>query len=107
MDEINFLAATSGNDVKNNGDAVKDGSGNNIRNDGFHLTSEVVGSHYMLTNSQDGKLQYYTAQNGVVNGTVTLQADATDSGNLIIQNGNWTAHDQITVADGGTLMAVP
>ena len=106
-DEINFLAATSGNDVKNKGDAVKDGSGNNIRNDGFHLTSEVVGSHYMLTNSQDGKLQYYTAQSGVVNGPVTIQAgegdSAGDSGALTIQNGNWTAHDQITVADGGTL----
>ena len=102
-DEINFLAATSGNDIENNGDAVKDAADNNVRNDGFHLTSEVVGSHYMLTNSQDGKLQYYTAQNGVVNGTVTLQADTKDSGNLIIKNGNWTAHDQITVADGGTL----
>ena len=101
-DEINFLAATSGNDVDNGGKEVKDGA-NNVRNDGFHLTSEVVGSHYMLTNSQDGKLQYYTAQNGVVNGTVTLQADTKDSGNLIILNGNWTAHDQITVADGGTL----
>ena len=90
---INFNAATSGKDA-NNG---------NVLNDGYHLTSEVVGSHYMLTNSQDGKLQYYTAQNGVVNGTVTLQADATDSGNLIIQNGNWTANGQITLASGGTL----
>ena len=98
-DEINFLAATSGNDINDKGTQV----GINVHNDGFHLTSEVVGSHYMLTNSQDGKLQYYTAQNGVVNGTVTLQADTKDSGNLIIKNGNWTAHDQITVADGGTL----
>ncbi len=98
-DEINFLAATSGNDIKNDGTQV----GTNVHNDGFHLTSEVVGSHYMLTNTQDGKLQYYTAQNGVINGTVTIEADAKDSGNLTIQNGNWTAHDQITVADCGTL----
>ena len=95
-DEINFLAATSGNDIKNDGTQV----GPNIHNDGFHLTSEVVGSHYMLTNTQDGKLQYYTAQSGVVNGPVTIQGT---SGALTIQNGNWTAHDQITVADGGTL----
>ena len=101
-DEINFLAATSGNDIDNDGTAVTNGS-NNVRNDGFHLTSEVVGSHYMLTNSQDGKLQYYTAQSGVVNGPVTIEAGTGDSGALTIQNGNWTAHDQITVADGGTL----
>ena len=99
-DEINFLAATSGNDIENNGDAVKDDADNNVRNDGFHLTSKVVGSHYMLTNTQDGKLQYYTAQSGVVNGPVTIQGT---SGALTIQNGNWTAHDQITVANGGTL----
>ena len=98
-DEINFLAATSGNDIKNDGTLV----GTNVRNDGYHLTSEVVGSHYMLTNTQDGKLQYYTAQNGVINGTVTIQAGTGDSGALTIQNGNWVAHDQITVASGGTL----
>ena len=98
-DEINFLAATSGNDINNDGTAVMDGS-NNVRNDGFHLTSEVVGSHYMLTNTQNGELQYYTAQSGVVNGPVTIEGT---SGALTIQNGNWTAHDQITVASGGTL----
>ena len=39
-DEINFLAATSGNDIENNGDAVKDAADNNVRNDGFHLPSK-------------------------------------------------------------------
>ena len=56
-DEINFVAMTSGTDVK------EDGTNNTgVRNDGYHLVSEVVGSHYMLTNSQDGKQQYFTAQ---------------------------------------------
>ena len=97
-DEINFVAMTSGTDVK------EDGTNNTgVRNDGYHLVSEVVGSHYMLTNSQDGKQQYFTAQSGVVNGPVTITATSTDSGNLWIQNGNWTANGQITLASGGTL----
>ena len=60
----------------------------------------------MLTNSQDGKLQYYTAQDGVVNGPVTiteLTGTNSDSGELVIQNGHWTANGQITMASGGTL----
>ena len=104
-DEINFVAMTSGTDVDENGNNIT-GS----RNDGYHLVSEVVGSHYMLTNSQDGKQQYFTAQSGVVNGPVTITAvenagsgDSTDNGKLWIQNGNWTANGQITLASGGTL----
>ena len=97
-DEINFVAMTSGTDVN------EDGTNNTgVRNDGYHLVSDVVGSHYMLTSSQDGKLQYYTAQSGVVNGPVTITQTSTDSGNLWIQNGNWTANGQITLASGGTL----
>ena len=97
-DEINFVAMTSGTDVK------EDGTNNGtVRNDGYHLVSEVIGSHYMLTNTQEGKQQYYTAQSGVVNGPVTITESANDSGNLWIQNGNWTANGQITLASGGTL----
>ena len=100
-DEINFVAMTSGADIGEDGKAIT-----TQYNDGYHLTSQVIGSHYMLTNSQDGKLQYYTAQDGVVNGPVTITevtGKNPDSGELVIQNGHWTANGQITMASGGTL----
>ena len=104
-DEINFVAKTSGTDVDDDGN-----DRTNINNDGYHLASEVIGSHYMLTSTQGSSLQYYTAQSGVVNGPVTITAvenagsgDSTDNGKLWIQNGNWTANGQITLASGGTL----
>ena len=96
-DEINFVAMTSGADVEEIGTNAAG------RNDGYHLVSEVVGSHYMLTSTQDNKLQYYTAQSGVVNGPVTITESDKGTGNLWIQNGNWTANGQITLASGGTL----
>ena len=92
---------TSGADIGEDGKAIT-----NQYNDGYHLTSQVIGSHYMLTNSQDGKLQYYTAQDGVVNGPVTITevtGTHADSGELVIQNGHWTANGQITMASGGKL----
>ena len=104
-DEINFVAKTSGTDVDDDGN-----DRTNINNDGYHLASEVIGSHYMLTSTQGSSLQYYTAQSGVVNGPVTITAvenagsgSDSDSGKLWIQNGNWTANGQITLASGGTL----
>ena len=104
-DEINFVAKTSGTDVDDDGN-----DRTNINNDGYHLASDVIGSHYMLTSTQGSSLQYYTAQSGVVNGPVTITAvenagsgDSTDNGKLWIQNGNWTANGQITLASGGTL----
>ena len=97
-DEINFVAMTSGTDIK------EDGTNNTgVRNDGYHLVSDVIGSHYMLTSTQGSTLQYYTAQDGVINGTVTITESGKDSGNLWIQNGNWNANDQITLASGGKL----
>ena len=84
-DEINFVAMTSGTDVDESGDAVKVDN-TNVRNDGYHLVSEVVGSHYMLTNTQEGKQQYFTAQSGVVNGPVTITESDKGTGNLLIQN---------------------
>ena len=91
---------TSGTDIDENGNNI---TGTNNRNDGYHLVSEVVGSHYMLTNTQEGKQQYFTAQSGVVNGPVTITESGSNAGNLWIQNGNWTANGQITLASGGTL----
>ena len=100
-DEINFVAMTSGADIGEDGKAITTPA---QYNDGYHLTSQVIGSHYMLTNSQDGNLQYYTAQDGVVNGPVTItELNGSDSGELVIQNGHWTANGQITMASGGTL----
>ena len=98
-DEINFVAMTSGTDIEEDG--TNNAAGN--RNDGYHLVSEVIGSHYMLTSTQGSKLQYYTAQDGVINGTVTITESGKDSGNLWIRNGNWNANDQITLASGGKL----
>ena len=105
-DEINFVAMGSGLDVGEDGKTIT--TPTNQYNDGYHLTSQVIGSHYMLTNSQDGKLQYYTAQDGVINGPVTLTSNTsttgdTDSGEIWIQNGHWTANGQITLASGGNL----
>ena len=57
----------------------------------------------MLTNTQEGKQQYFTAQSGVVNGPVTITQSGSNSGNLWIQNGNWTGNGQITLASGGNL----
>ena len=94
-DEINFIAASSGQDTKTDG-SVNTG----INNDGYHLTSKVIGSNYMLTNTQDGKLTYYTAQSGVIKGDVTVEGT---SGEIWIRNGNWTANSDIIVTSGGTL----
>ena len=94
-DEINFLAATSGQDTKTDG--TPNGT---TKNDGFHLTSQVIGSHYMQTNTQDGLRTYFTAQSGVIKGPVTIEGD---NGEIWIQDGNWTANSNITVAASGSL----
>ena len=91
-DEINFIAASSGQDTKTDG-SVNTG----VNNDGYHLTSQVIGSNYMLTNTQDGALTYYTAQSGVIKGDVTVEGT---SGEIWIKNGNWTAQSDITLAGG-------
>ena len=85
--EINFIALSSGTD--NNGQT----------NDGYHLTSTVVGSNYMETKDQNAGRLYYTALDGVIRGDVTAVSD----GELFIQDGNWTAQDSVTIASGGTL----
>ena len=90
-DDINFSALTTGED-----DAGND-------NDGYHLTSQIIGSNYMLTNDQNAAGQYYTSLNSDINGVVTITASGSDSGELAIVDGNWTAHDVITLASGGTL----
>ena len=88
-ENINFLAATTGKD-----------SDNINLNDGYYLTTKVIGSNFMKTNDQNSKLDYYTALDGNVNGQVTI----TSGGSLEIVDGHWTANDQITVASGGSLV---
>ena len=93
-DEINFIAASSGQDTKTDG-SVNTG----INNDGYHLTSKVIGSNFMKTNDQTSTIDYYTALDGNVNGQVKIVS----GGNLSLVDGHWTAHDQITVGASGTL----
>ena len=98
-EEINFIARTSGKDIS-------DDTGNELTtsNDGFHLTSKVIGSNYMLTNDQDAAKEYYTSLAGNINGVVTIEANASDSGELVIQDGDWTANDLVTVTSGGSIL---
>ena len=91
-ENINFLAATSGKDT---GTIDADDL-----NDGYHLTTEVIGSNFMKTNDQNSKLDYYTALDGNVNGQVKIVS----GGKLTIADGHWTAHDQITVGASGSLV---
>ena len=90
-ENINFNAATSGKDT---GITIGD-----ITNDGYHLTTTVIGSNFMKTNDQTSTIDYYTALDGNVNGQVKIIS----GGNLSLVDGHWTAHDQITVGASGTL----
>ena len=94
-EEINFIARTSGKDVS-------DTTGDELPtfNDGYHLTSKVVGSNFMLTNDQDSNKEYYTSLAGNINGVVTVQGDA---GEIHIKDGDWTANDLVTVTSGGKI----
>ena len=90
-ENINFNAATSGKDTGITSDV--------ITNDGYHLTTTVIGSNFMKTNDQTSTIDYYTALDGNVNGQVKIIS----GGNLSLVDGHWTAHDQITVGASGTL----
>ena len=90
-ENINFNAATSGKDTGITSDV--------ITNDGYHLTTTVIGSNFMKTNDQTSTLDYYTALDGNVNGQVKIIS----GGNLSLVDGHWTAHDQITVGASGSL----
>ena len=76
---------------------------NNSTNDGFHLVSSVYGDNYMLTTDQNTDTDYYTALDGDINGDVTITNSGDSSGALTIQNGNWVAHDNVTLAGSGSL----
>ena len=94
-EEINFIARTSGKDISDStGDELTD------FNDGYHLTSKVIGSNYMLTNNQDAAKEYYTSLAGNINGVVTVEG--TD-GEIQIKDGDWTANDLVTVTSGGNV----
>ena len=94
-DTINFIARTSGEDV--NGDGTPN---TGVINNGYHLTTTVIGSNYMLTNDQDAAKEYYTSLAGNINGVVTVK----DTGKLHIQDGDWTANDLVTVTSGGSIL---
>ena len=95
-EEINFLARTSGKDI------ADDAAGTELTtfNDGYHLTSEVIGSNFMLTNDQDSNKEYYTSLAGNINGVVTVEGD---NGLIHIKDGDWTANDLVTVTSGGNI----
>ena len=94
-EEINFLARTSGKDVSD-----ADGTELTTFNDGYHLTSKVIGSNFMLTNDQDSNKEYYTSLAGNINGVVTVEGD---NGLIHIKDGDWTANDLVTVTSGGNI----
>ena len=95
-EEINFLARTSGKDI------ADDAAGTELTtfNDGYHLTSEVIGSNFMLTNDQYSNEEYYTSLAGNINGVVTVEGD---NGLIHIKDGDWTANDLVTVTSGGNI----
>ena len=88
-DQINFIAKTSGVDDDGN------------KNIGYILSgSDVKGSNYTITNAADSNNQYYTTNNiGDINGPVKVVSD----GKLGVQNGDWQAHNTITLAGTGKL----
>ena len=95
-EEINFIARTSGKDIADDAAGTELGT----FNDGYHLTSKVIGSNYMLTNNQDAAKEYYTSLAGNINGAVTVEGSG---GEIHIKDGDWTANDLVTVASSGTV----
>ena len=101
-DQLTFAASSNGLS------GTKAGTANQIINDGYHLVSEVIGDHYSVLQEQGTSLEddaplHYTAQDGVVEGDVIITATSSDSGSLVIRNGNYTADGSITIASGGNL----
>ena len=105
-EDILFNKATAKNVINFYG-LHNDTKEDDIKNDGFHLVSNVYGDNYMVTTDQDTGLQYYTALDGDINGDVTITNDDTvstqNSGSLTIQNGNWVAHGNVTLNESGSL----
>ena len=99
-EEINFTAKTSGDNLNDENDSIDN---DQKFNDGYHLTSKVIGSNYMLTNDQDAANEYYTSLPGSINGVVTIETKGTNKGELIIKDGDWTANDLVTVTSGGSI----
>ena len=95
-EEINFIAKTSGANLSDD----PAGTPSHEFNDGYHLTSKVIGSNYMLTNDQDSNKEYYTSLAGNINGVVTVEGD---NGLIHIKDGDWTANDLVTVTSGGNI----
>ena len=112
-EEIDFASATFRDQItfaasQNGQSGTKAGVANQVINDGYHLVSEVIGDHYKVLQGQgeslaDVPFTYYEAQDGVIEGDVIVKATASDSGDLVVRNGNYTADGAITIASGGTL----
>ena len=102
-EDILFDKATAKNVINFYG-LHNDSTEESIKNDGFHLVSDVLGDNYMVTTDQDTGLDYYTALDGDINGDVTITNDTSShSGSLTIQNGNWVAHGNVTLNESGSL----
>ena len=102
-EDILFDKATAKNVINFYG-LHNDSTEESIKNDGFHLVSDVLGDNYMVTTDQDTGLDYYTALDGDINGDVTITNDTSShSGSLTIQNGNWVAHGNVTLNKSGSL----
>ena len=84
-EEINFIAKTSGANLSDD----PAGTPSHEFNDGYHLTSKVIGSNFMLTNDQYSNEEYYTSLAGNINGVVTVEGD---NGLIHIKDGDWTAN---------------
>ena len=95
-EEINFIAKTSGANLSDD----PAGTPSHEFNDGYHLTSKVIGSNFMLTNDQYSNEEYYTSLAGNINGVVTVEGD---NGLIHIKDGDWTANDLVTVTSGGNI----
>ena len=64
----------------------------------FQLASEVAGNNFMRTDDQQSKLTYFTA----LNGTITGDVDVISGGKLAIEYGHWTAQGDITLKADNT-----
>ena len=102
-EDILFDKATAKNVINFYG-LHNDKTDEGIANDGFHLVSDVYGDNYMLTTDQNTGFDYYTALDGDINGDVTITDDNTNSGSLVIQNGNWVAHGNVKLTGDGKLL---
>ena len=66
--------------------------------DRIDFASEVAGNNFMRTDDQQSELTYFTA----LNGTITGDVDVISGGKLTIEYGHWTAQGDITLKADNT-----